>query len=74
MLHVSDLKKETERLDDRRYRITLHYRREDETELLIRILSFGPALKVLDPESLLSQIRERLARQTALTAQGEAMR
>ncbi len=74
MLHFSDLKKETERLDDRRYRITLHYRREDETELLIRILSFGPALKVLDPESLLSQIRERLARQTALTAQGEAMR
>ena len=68
MLHFSDLEKETERIDDRHYRITLHYRQGDETEILIRILSFGPVLKVVEPERMVTQIRERLARQTALFA------
>ena len=66
MLHFSDLEKETEKLDDKRYRITLRYRQGDETEILIRILSFGPVLKVVEPESMVAQIRERLARQLAL--------
>ena len=66
MLHFSDLEKETERIDEKRYRITLHYRQGDETELLIRILSFGPVLKVIEPESMAAQIRERLAKQVAL--------
>ena len=69
MLHFSDLEKETERIDDRRYRITLHYRQGDETEILIRILSFGPVLKVIEPESMVSQIRERLTKQMALMAE-----
>ena len=69
MLHFSDLEKETERIDDRRYRITLHYRQGDETEILIRILSFGPVLKVIEPESIVSQIRERLTKQMALMAE-----
>ena len=63
-----DLEKETERIDDKRYRITLHYRQGDETEILIRILSFGPVLKVLEPETMVTQIRERLAKQMALMA------
>ncbi len=68
MLHFSDLEKETERIDDKRYRITLHYRQGDETEILIRILSFGPVLKVIEPETMVAQIRERLAKQMALMA------
>ena len=68
MLHFSDLEKETEKLDDKRYRITLWYRHSDETELLIRILSFGPVLKVLEPQSMVERLRERLAKQTALFA------
>ena len=69
MLHFSDLEKETERIDDRRYRISLHYRQGDETEILIRILSFGPVLKVIEPETMVKQIRERLERQDALLLQ-----
>ena len=69
MLHFSDLEKETERIDDKRYRITLHYRQGDETEILIRILSFGPVLKVIEPASMVSQIRERLTKQMALIAE-----
>ena len=69
MLHFSDLEKETERIADRRYRITLRYRQGDETEILIRILSFGPVLKVIEPEGMVAQIRERLAKQSALLAE-----
>ncbi len=66
MLHFSDLEKETERIDDKHYRITLNYKQGDETEILIRILSFGPVLKVLEPETMVTQIRDRLERQAAL--------
>ena len=71
MLHFSDLEKETERIDDRHYRLRLKYRQEDETEILIRILAFGPVLKVTEPASVVSQIRERLERQRTLMAREE---
>ena len=63
LLHFSNLEKETEKLDAKHYRVTLHYEQEDETELLIRVLSFGPMLKVLEPESFVEQIRDRLQKQ-----------
>ena len=69
MLHFTDLEKETERIDDRHYRITLNYKQGDETEILIRILSFGPVLKVTAPESMVAHIKERLDRQMAMPAQ-----
>ena len=60
MIHFSDLEKETEKLDDTHYRITLRYRKEDETEILIRVLSFGPKLRVSAPESFIHLVRDRL--------------
>ena len=69
MRQCAELEKETERIDDRRYRITLHYRQGDETEILIRVLSFGPVLKVIEPESIVAQLRERLTKQMVLMAE-----
>ena len=66
MLHFSDLQKETERLDGKQYRIRLYYRREDETEILIRVLSFGPMLFVEGPEAFRDLVQERLQRQLDL--------
>lgn len=66
LLHFSDLEKETVRLDESHYRVTLYYKQSDETEILIRILSFGPVLRVLEPEPFLELIRQRLHRQMAL--------
>ena len=63
MIHFSDLQKETVRLDRLRYQITLHYREEDETEILIRVLSFGPKLLVKAPDAFITLIRERLKKQ-----------
>ena len=63
MLAFSDLEKETEKLDDIHYRIRLSYRRDDVTEILIRIMAFGPMLKVLEPTEFRNLITERLFRQ-----------
>ena len=41
----------------------INYSKDDETELLIRILSFGPTVKVIEPESFVSLIKERLHNQ-----------
>jgi len=63
MLQFSYLAKRTERLDEKHYRMTLYYRQEDETELLIKIISFGPLVKVVEPDHFASLIRERIERQ-----------
>lgn len=64
LLHFSHLEKETKRLDDTHYQITLHYDKNDETEILIRILSFGAVVRVTAPESFREKIRRRLAMQS----------
>lgn len=64
MLQFSYLAKKTERTGENTYRMTLQYRREDETELLIRILSFGPVIRVVEPDRMALLIRERLQRQS----------
>ena len=66
LLHFSDLKKETTALEGDRWQMTLHYEKEDETEILIRILSFGPFLKILSPESMREKLKARLKKQTAI--------
>ena len=66
LLHFAHFEKEAERLDGGRYRLRLIYDKRDETELLIRVLSFGPFIKVTEPESFVSLIRERLIRQKDL--------
>jgi hypothetical protein len=68
MLHFSHLEKETRRLDGDRYSITLRYDCDDETEMIIRVLAFGPMVQVVSPESFIAKIRERLKKQRALWA------
>ena len=66
MLHFSHLEKETVQLDRKKYRITLWYEPRDERELLIRVLSFGPRLKVVEPASMVEQIKNRIKNQQNL--------
>ncbi len=66
LMHFSHLEKETKRLDDTHYLVTLRYDRQDETEMVIRILSFGSAIRVTEPQHFIGMIRERVEKQRNL--------
>ena len=63
LLHFAHFEKEAERLDENRYLLRMQYDKNDETELVIRILSFGPLVRVISPQSFVELIRQRLIRQ-----------
>ena len=63
LLHFSHFEKETRKLDDQLYEIKLRYDQEDETELLIRVLSFGPVLEVVAPVDFIRLLKDRLDKQ-----------
>ncbi len=66
MLHFAHFRKTAEKQEQGRYLLTVEYDRSDETELLIRILSFGPFVKVVEPTEMVERIKERLERQNKL--------
>lgn len=63
LIHFSPLEKETKKISDRCYYVRLTYDISDETEMLIRILSFGSMVKILEPQDLITKLRERLEHQ-----------
>lgn len=63
LLHFAHFKKEAERIEENRYKIRIAYDKNDETEILIRILSFGPMVKVTGPERFIDLIKDRLVKQ-----------
>ena len=44
--------------------VKIWYQKADETEVLIRILGFGPVVRVLGPENFVCQIKNRIALQS----------
>ncbi len=67
MLQFASWEKETEyneKTDS--YICKIYYNKEEETELLIRILSFGPVVKVLGHEKFLLLIKEKVFNQFEL--------
>lgn len=63
MLHFAHFEKQAERMDETHYVLHLKYYENDETELVIRILSFGPCVQVTQPESFRNLIKDRLLSQ-----------
>ncbi len=67
MLQFASWEKETEYDEEnKRYICKIYYDKQDETELLIRVLSFGPVIKVLGHKDFLNQIKERIFKQHLL--------
>lgn len=66
LLHFAHFEKEVERLDEKKYLVTISYDRDDETEMVIRLLSFGPMVRVTGPDRFTELIRERLRNQKEL--------
>ena len=63
LLHFAHFKKQAEKVDENTYKVSLFYEKDDETEMLIRILSFGPMIKVIGPDSFVELVKERLRKQ-----------
>ncbi len=63
MMHFAHFEKRTERVDDEKYILHLKYYEDDETEMVIRVLSFGPYVKVIAPQHFVNLIKERLTSQ-----------
>lgn len=66
MLAFAHFEKSAIQISEDVYRLTLNYNSFDETELVVRILSFGPMVKVLEPESFKNLIQERISKQIEL--------
>ena len=63
LLHFAHFEKQAERMEGNRCRVTVKYNKDDETEIVIRVLSFGPMIRVTAPEHFVNLIKERLRRQ-----------
>ncbi|MBQ7014405.1 MAG: WYL domain-containing protein [Oscillospiraceae bacterium] len=71
MMEFASFQKETERDPETGIcKVRLWYDVQDETELLIRLLGFGPVVEILGPMPFRRQAAERVARQYALLTQG----
>lgn len=68
MLHFANYDKDTRQLNENTWECCIYYDSSMETELLIEILSFGPVVKVVGPDSFVDLIRERLKKQMSLTS------
>ena len=66
MLAFAHFEKSAVQVSDEVYRLTLNYDSFDETELVVRVLSFGPMVKVLEPEGFRNLIQERISKQIKL--------
>lgn len=63
MLHFAHFEKRAERIDKKHYQVHICYDKSDETELVIRILSFGPLVEVVSPDAFRQLIVARLQNQ-----------
>ncbi|MBQ8399949.1 MAG: hypothetical protein IJX08_08320 [Clostridia bacterium] len=63
MLHFAHFEKQAERVDRQTYLVKIKYAHDDESELVIRVLSFGPMVEVLGSESFKKLFIEKLKKQ-----------
>ena len=63
MLHFAHFEKQAEKLDKKHYLVKIKYALADETEMVIRILSFGPFVEVIGSENFRNLVIERLKKQ-----------
>ena len=63
LLHFAHFEKRVERVDRNQYLVHIKYNKNDEIEIVIRILSFGPMVEVIEPNDFRKLIIDRLKRQ-----------
>ena len=63
LIHFAHFEKQAEKIGDKKYKVTLYYDKEDEIEILIRVLSFGQMIRVVQPTAFINLIKNRLSAQ-----------
>ena len=63
MMKFSHYKKEVEKTGAASYRVILRYDRDEETDLVIQLMSFGSYINVVSPLKVKKEIYKRLERQ-----------
>lgn len=63
LMHFAHFEKQAEKIGDQKYKVTLYYDKEDEIEILIRVLSFGQMIRVVQPTAFINLIKNRLSAQ-----------
>ena len=63
MLHFAHFEKQAEKLDKNTYLLKIKYAHDDEPEMVIRILSFGPLVEVIGSENFKKLVIEKLKKQ-----------
>ena len=69
MLAFAHFEKSAVQISDDVYRLTLNYDSFDEIELVVRVLSFGPMVKIIEPQRFVDLVKERIERQIVLMRQ-----
>ncbi|MBQ4602609.1 MAG: WYL domain-containing protein [Clostridia bacterium] len=60
LMHFAHLEKNVERLNENEYVLNMSYDTADTPEMVIRVLSFGPTVEVIAPESFKELIKNKL--------------
>ena len=63
MLHCAHFEKQAEKLDKNTYLLKIKYAHDDEPEMVIRILSFGPLVEVIGSDNFKKLVIEKLKKQ-----------
>ena len=63
MLHFAHFEKQAEKLDKNTYLLKIKYAHDDEPEMVIRVLSFGPLVEVVGSENFKKLVIEKLKKQ-----------
>lgn len=66
MMRFAHHKKEVTRLDDKTYHVVMEYDAEDETDMVIQMMSFGTYIKVMGPEEIKEELKKRIERQLSM--------
>lgn len=63
MLHFAHFEKQVEKLDKKHYLLKINYLTDDEPEMVIRVLSFGPLVEVIGSENFKELVIKKLKKQ-----------
>ena len=63
MMQFAHFKKEVEKIGENKYKVEMEYDVDDETDVVIQIMSFGRYVKVIGPDRIKKDICKRLEKQ-----------